>query len=188
MTFIWPPEEEDEEEKKPPPPPPVPAHIDAATREKWAYLMEVMGDYETFLGNIGSLGYSAPQLLYYRDEVQEFLEEFAGRTDINVVGAWQKINQLDIILRAKAQILVDEIGHKNFVQYQIQNDPPRTHWWWWINRITAPPTAPPKFWEFWKHQAQQTVQAQQGPPPPIEPPRDQKIADLYKRGPGPGQS
>lgn len=162
-------------EEQAPTPPPV--KIDARTQEMWDYLMEVIGDYETFLGNIGTLGYSAPQLLYYRDEVQEFLDEFAGRTDINIVGAWKKVTELDTILRAKAQALVDEIGHKNFIQYQIQNDPPRSHWWWWINRVTAPPITPPRFWEFWKHQTPPL--SVQKPDPKPQP----AAGDDYERNP-----
>lgn len=156
------------------PAPAQPANIDPRVRESWDYLMEVMGDYEIFLSNIGSLGYSAPQLLYYRDEVQEFLDELSGRTDVNIQGAWHKVNELDAILRAKAQALVDEIGHKNFIQYQIQNDPPRSHWWWWLNRVTAPPAAPPKFWEFWKYQ---------NPTPPIAKPKNQTGPDGFERDP-----
>lgn len=176
-------DELEESAPAPPPPPPPSTPVDPITREKWDYLVEVLGDYETFLGNIGRLGYSAPQLLYYRDEVQEFLDEFQGRTDINVAGAWKKTQELDTILRAKAQALVDEIGHKNFIQYQIQNDPPRSHWWWWLNRVTAPPIAPPKFWEFWKHR---TVIPPTAVPPPKaapEPQRNPEIAKLFARNP-----
>jgi hypothetical protein len=178
-------QEQEQEQAKPAPPaaPAVPVKIDPATREIWDYLMEVMGDYETFLQNIGTLGYSAPQLLYYRDEVQEFLEELSGRTDINLAGAWKKVVELDTILRAKAQVLVDEIGHKNFVQYQIQNDPPRAHWWWWLNRVTAAPPAPPKIWEFWKFQANQNPAAQEAESAPAAPQRevDPRVAKLFER-------
>lgn len=169
---------EEEEDTPAPPPPPPPVKVDPVTREVWDYLMEVISDYETFLGNIGQLGYSAPQLLYYRDEVQEFLDLLAGRHDINVQGAWAKVTELDTILRAKAQTLVDEIGHKNFIQYQIQNDPPRSHWWWWLNRVTAPPITPPKFWEFWKHQASPTLQ-----PKPSAPKAAPAEANDYERNP-----
>lgn len=178
-----------EDESSSPKPTPAPV-IDPATQEIWGYLMEVMGDYETFLGNIGSLGFSAPQLLYYRDEVQEFLDELAGRTDINIAGAWKKVAELDNILRAKSQALVDEIGHKNFVQYQIQNDPPRKHWWWWINRVTVAPPPAPKVWEFWKSRPQESLQQQvaeeQAELESIQqssskPARDPKIAKLFER-------
>lgn len=175
----------EEEPVKPPTPPP----IDPLIKEKWDYLMEVMGDYETFLENVGNLGYSAPQLLYYRDEVQEFLEELQGRTDINIPGAWKKVLELDTILRAKAQTLVDEIGHKNFIQYQIQNDPPRSHWWWWLNRVTAPPPTPPRFWEFWKHQNPIPPVAQPKPGPTSGEPeyeRNPEIAKLFQRPSEPG--
>lgn len=164
-----------------PPPPPIPL----AVRETWDYLMEVMGDYETFLQNIGNLGFSAPQLLYYRDEVQEALDELQGRTDVNIHGAWQKVTELDTILRARAQTLVDEIGHKNFTQYQIQNDPPRSYWWWWLNRVTAPPVTPPRFWEFWKHQnPTPPVSRPQPAPSPQEYERNPEIAKLFERKPG----
>lgn len=169
----------------PPPPTPSPApNIDSNTRETWDYLMEVIADYETFLHNIGHLGYSAPQLLYYRDEVQEFLDELAGRTDINTAGAWKKVTELDTLLRSQSQTLVDEIGHKNFVQYQIQNDPPRTHWWWWLNRVTSPPPPAPKMWEFWKHLNLKPTNVDPPAPQPASnqgPARDPKIAQLFER-------
>lgn len=177
----------DEEEEEPAPvapaPPPPVANIDPRLKERWDYLMEVLGDYETFLGNIGHLGYSAPQLLYYRDEVQEFLDELQGRPELNLAGAWKKVAELDTILRARAQTLVDEIGHKNFIQYQIQNDPPRSHWWWWLNRVTAPPISPPKFWEFWKYQNPTQPVSKPAPPSPPEEERDPEVAKLFRKGP-----
>lgn len=162
-----------------PPQPPLDPYI----KEIWDYLMEVLGDYETFLKNIGDLGFSAPQLLYYRDEVQECLDELAGRPDVNVTGAWRKTTELDTILRARAQTLVDEIGHKNFTQYQIQNDPPRSHWWWWLNRVTVAPPPQPKIWEFWKFQAQSSPQPSEPPPPPpqpTEPALDARVAKAFQ--------
>ena len=165
-------------DSQPPQPP-----LDPYVKATWDYLMEVLGDYETFLANIGDLGFSAPQLLYYRDEVQECLDELAGRTDINVPAAWQKTTELDTILRARAQVLVDEIGHKNFTQYQIQNDPPRSHWWWWLNRVTVAPPAPPKIWEFWKCQAQAPQAQAPAPverPKPAEPALDARVAKAFE--------
>ena len=165
-------------DSQPPQPP-----LDPYVKATWDYLMEVLSDYETFLANIGDLGFSAPQLLYYRDEVQECLDELAGRTDINVPAAWQKTTELDTILRARAQVLVDEIGHKNFTQYQIQNDPPRSHWWWWLNRVTVAPPAPPKIWEFWKFQAQAPQAQAPAPverPKPAEPALDARVAKAFE--------
>ena len=157
--------------------------IDPLTKEAWDYLMEVVGDYETFVNNIGNLGYSAPQVMYYRDEVQEGLDEFADSDAVNISGAYQKVVELDAVLRKKAQDLVDEIGHKNFIQYQIQNDPPRTHWWWWLNRITAPPPPPPKLWEFWKYQAFASSPEPAEPKlPEPEPPKNPDIAKYFQKG------
>jgi hypothetical protein len=141
--------------------------------------MEVMGDYETFLGNIGDLGFSAPQVLYYRDEVQEFLEELTDNPQVNYKGAWQKVKELDQILRKRSQDLVDEIGHENFIQYQVINDPPKAHWWWWLNRVTAPPPPPPKVWEFWKYEAFQS-QPKEEAKPTGPPPKNPKIAELFQ--------
>lgn len=153
--------------------------IDPATKEAWNYLMEVIADYESFLSNIGDLGFSAPQVLYYRDEVQEFLDELTDNPQINYKGAWQKVNELDQVLRKKAQDLVDEIGHDNFLQYQVINDPPKSHWWWWLNRVTSAPPSPPKVWEFWKYEAFKSKPPEekkpQGPPP-----KNPEIAALFK--------
>ncbi len=164
-------------------PPPPPSPTDPFLKEAWEYLLEVLGDYETFLANIGSLGFSAPQLLYYRDEVQEGLDELSGRPDIDITSAWKKTLELDTILRGKAQALVNEIGHKNFTQYQIQNDPPRSHWWWWLNRVTLAPPPPPKIWEFWKSQAQTPVAPEPAPEPPPKPQGpvlDERVAKAFQ--------
>ena len=157
--------------------------IDPATKEAWDYLMEVVGDYESFLGQIGDLGFSAPQVLYYRDEVQEFLEELTDNPQINYQGAYKKVLELDQILRKKAQDLVNEIGHENFLQYQVINDPPKKHWWWWLNRVTSPEPPPPKIWQFWKHEAFQLNKKEptvpQGPPP-----ANPQVAELFKETEG----
>lgn len=157
--------------------------IDPETKEAWDYLVEVIGDYQNFVENIGDLGYSAPQLLYYRDEVQEFLEMLTNNPQVNYQGAYQKVSELDQILRKKAQDVVDEIGHANFLQYQIINDPPKAHWWWWLNRVTAAPPAPPKVWEFWKYQALQG-NPQQEEQPTGPPPDNPEIAAMFQREEG----
>lgn len=157
--------------------------IDPATQEAWDYLIEVIGDYQTFLENIGNLGYSAPQLLYYRDEVQEFLEEFTNHPELNYQGAYQKVLELDQILRKKAQELVDEIGHANFLQYQVINDPPKAHWWWWLNRVTSPPKPPPKVWEFWKYQSLRANEVH-AKPDPVASSANPEIAALFKNQDG----
>ena len=119
--------------------------------EAWNYLLEVVGDYEEYLGNLGNLGYSAPNVLYYRDEIQEFLDEFKGDPEADFRGIWTKVKGLDEYLKKNAQSLVDEIGHANFKQYLIINDPPAAHWWWYLYRFTSAPPPPPRFWEIWKH-------------------------------------
>lgn len=153
--------------------------IDPATKEAWDYLMEVIGDYQSFLGQIGDLGFSAPQVLYYRDEVQEFLEELTDNPQVNYQGAYKKVLELDQILRKKSQDLVYEIGHENFLQYQVINDPPKKHWWWWLNRVTPAPPEPPKVWQFWKYEAfkSQPAPAEEPEAPPAANPQ---IAEMFK--------
>jgi hypothetical protein len=161
-----------------------PPKMDPATKEAWDYLIDVIGDYEAFLFKIGDLGLSAPQVLYYRDEVQEFLEELTDNPQVNFQGAWQKVNELDQILRDHSQDLVNEIGHSNFLQYQLVNDPPKKHWWWWINRVTEPPPPPPKVWQFWKHQAFNTQESAKSDEPKETPSIlegvDPEVAKLFR--------
>ncbi|MCA9794795.1 MAG: hypothetical protein KC910_23465 [Candidatus Eremiobacteraeota bacterium] len=133
--------------------------MDAETKQAWEYLLEVLAAYEEYVSNIGNLGLSAPNLLYYRDEVQEFLDMFKTNKEVDFRGAWEKTKVLDEVVKKKAQELVDEIGHANFRQYYIMNDPPKAHWWWYLNRVTSAPAAPPKVWEFWKWSAQ-TVESE----------------------------
>lgn len=148
--------------------------IDPATKEAWDYLMEVLSDYEGFLSKIGDLGFSAPQLLYYRDEVQEFLEELTDNPEVNYQGAYKKTLELDKVLKERAQDLVDEIGHENFLQYQVINDPPKKHWWWWINRITKAPPPEPKVWQFWKYQSTEIKEEISKVPP-----KDSEIGQMF---------
>lgn len=142
--------------------------MDPDVKEAWDYLQEVVGDYERYLSQIGELGLAAPQVLYYRDEVQEFLDLLKGNAQVDFRGVWVKVKKLDDYLREHSQELVDEVGHKNFIQYQVINDPPRAHWWWYLNRVTTPPAAPRAFWQFWqaRPQEQQPEEEPQAPPDP----------------------
>jgi hypothetical protein len=126
--------------------------LDADTMEAWNYLLEVVGDYERYIGQIGDLGLTAPNLLYYRDEIQDMLDEFAMDDRVETREIWARIRGLDILLRARQVELVREVGHANFKQYQIMNDPARTRWWWFLNRVVPapPPPSTRHFWEFWK--------------------------------------
>lgn len=119
-------------------------------KQVWAYLQDVVKDYARYLSDIENLGLSAPNVLYYRDEIQEMLEEFKGDPRVDFRGVWLQVKELDEILRANQELLVRTIGHANFKQYHIMNDPPRTHWWWFLNRVVAPPPPPPAWWQFWK--------------------------------------
>lgn len=119
-------------------------------RELLEYLEEVLKDYARYVGEIGRLGYAAPQLLYYRDEVQDLMEALADEK-VDLKAQWNRIRDLDQQVRGKATELVREIGHANFKQYQIVNDPPALRWWWYLNRTTANPEPPPApMWQFWK--------------------------------------
>jgi len=111
----------------------------------------VLGDYERYVKEIGRLGLAAPQLLYYRDEVQDLLDALAGQPGMDLKPVWTKVRELDNQVRARASDLVKEIGHANFKQYQIVNDPPQARWWWYLNRVTAPPEMlQPPAWQFWR--------------------------------------
>ena len=43
-------------------------------QELLQYLDASLGDYERYVSQIGTLKYTAPQFLYYREEVQDMLE------------------------------------------------------------------------------------------------------------------
>lgn len=141
---------EDDDEPAPPSPAAPAEPLDRESQELWNYLLEVVGDYERYISDIGNLGYAAPQLLYYRDEIEEMLQEFKTDRRVDFRSVWLKVKALDEVLRRRQQEVVDEIGHNNFKQYQIINDPPRTHWWWWLNRVTQAPPPQPAWWQFWK--------------------------------------
>jgi Ribonuclease G/E len=118
-------------------------------RESLDYLEETLTELEKLVKNIGKNGPTASLLCNYRDEVQDTIEELRGQ-DVDLTRYFQKLVVLDNHLRQNAKAFVNEIGHQNFKQYQIVNDPPRDHWWWYLNRTTSPPPPERKDWKFWK--------------------------------------
>lgn len=125
--------------------------LDPEVAELLKYLDEVLADYERYVSDLGHLGYAAPQLLYYRDEVQDLMDDLAAEPGVDLASRWQKIRDLDNKVRAAATDLVREVGHANFKQYQIVNNPPLTRWWWYLNRTTANPEPGPKpAWQWWR--------------------------------------
>ena len=126
--------------------------------ERLEYLEEVIGEYERYVNTIGTLGVNAPMLLYYRDEIQEMLDELMAEGDLDLQCTWAQVVELDNQVRDRSQVLVDEVGHANFKQYQIINDPPRQHWWWYLNTVTRAPVPPVKFWEVWKKEVREQGQ------------------------------
>lgn len=146
--------------------------LEPDSQEAWNYLLEVVRDYERYLADIGKLGLAAPNLLYYRSEVQDMLDDFRFDKRVDYGSVWVRVRALDEVLRTRQQEVVDEIGHANFQQYQIVNDPPRAHWWWWLNRVTKGPPPPPNWWQFWKKTEEPPAPAGDGPsegPDPEEP-------------------
>lgn len=131
----------------PAPPPRGKKEIDEALE----YLGDALENYGRFVMNIGENGFTAPMVLYYRDEVQDLLDELMAAS-VDLQDQWLRTVELDDEVRRRAQDLVDEIGWGNFKQYQIINDPPPKNWWWFLNRQTKAPPPPPPFWQFWKHQ------------------------------------
>ncbi len=125
--------------------------LDPEVQEAWDFLSQLVDDYQRFVHNIGSLELAAPQTLYYRDSIQEILDALHEQGESQLFAtAWEQIKPLDTKLRERKQALVQEIGYRNFLQYQIINDPPLKYWWWYLNRETSPPPEPKKPWEFWK--------------------------------------
>lgn len=133
-------------------------------KQAWGYLQDVVKDYSRYLSDIENLGLTAPNVLYYRDEIQDMLEEFKGDPRVDFRGVWLQVKELDEILRANQDRLVKTIGHANFKQYHIMNDPPRTHWWWFLNRVVAPPPPQPSWWQFWKKPEASPLEAEEASP------------------------
>ena len=119
-------------------------------REIFEYFDEVLHDYEKMVNNIGRNGLSASLLMNYRDEIQDIIAELALE-NINLKEHWKKITLLDTKLRSQAQRYVNEVGHNNFKQYQIINNPSKERWWWYLDKTTLPPPyAKKNLWDFWK--------------------------------------
>lgn len=126
-----------------------PGNRDPEIEELLVYLDEVINDYQRHVENIGELGFAAPMTLYYRDEIQETLAMLDREPGVDTQPYYRRTVEYDTRLKARRQDLVDEIGHINFKQYQIINDPPRSHWWWYLNTETKAPPPPAPFWQFW---------------------------------------
>lgn len=126
-------------------------------KDELDFLEEVLVEYEKYVHDIGQLGYAASLLLNYRDEAQESLEELQiyqrEGEDLDLQPYWQRLVAADTVLRTRAEEFVNEIGHANFKQYQLVNDPPRSYWWWYLDKETAPPvTIKTAWWDIRKRQ------------------------------------
>ena len=124
--------------------------MDPEVIELIKYLDEVIEDYRNRVESIGKMKFDAPSLLYYRDEVQDMLDALASEKGVDLRSRWAKVRDLDLKLRGMASIFVNEVGHSNFKQYQIINDPPLTHWWWYLNRVTVNRDEHSPSWMWWK--------------------------------------
>ncbi len=123
---------------------------DNEIRESLEYLDEVINEYTRMVKNIGKNGLAASLLMNYRDEIHDLLTELAYE-NIDLKDYRKELILLDNELRQKAQIYVNEVGHANFKQYQIINDPSKERWWWYLNRVTTGRDENKKKpWEFWK--------------------------------------
>ncbi|MFH0803130.1 MAG: hypothetical protein V2A78_12210 [bacterium] len=124
-------------------------------KDELEFLEEVLVEYEKYIHEIGQLGYAASLLLNYRDEAQESLEELQvyqrEGEDLDLQPYWQRLVAADTVLRTRAEEFVNEVGYANFKQYQLVNDPPRSHWWWYLDKETAPPiTTKTAWWDIGK--------------------------------------
>ena len=140
---------------------PKPPPLSEDEKQAWSYLLDVVKDYARYLSDVDDLGFAAPNVLYYRDEIQDMLQEFKGDPRVDFRGVWTQVKELDEILRANQAKIVKAIGHANFKQYHIMNDPPRTHWWWFLNRVVPPPPPPPAWWQFWKKPDPSTLESEE---------------------------
>lgn len=123
------------------------AENDEDIKEEFIYLEDAIETYSQMINNIGSLAYSAPLLLNYRDEIQDSLD-FLKSLNYDTSKFWGKVVQLDLQFKGKSAIFVKEVGYNNFKQYQIINDPPQTRWWWYLNRVvSAPEKEKVPFWK-----------------------------------------
>lgn len=127
-----------------------PGKLTPDVEELLKYLDEVILDYKRCIEQIGKMGYAAPQLLYYRDEVQDLVEALSGEQGVVLKERWATIRELDLKLRGRASDFVHEVGHSNFKQYQIVNNPPLTRWWWYMNRTTVNLENKIPRWQWWR--------------------------------------
>jgi len=123
--------------------------MDPEIQAELDYLDEVLDDYQRYVLNIGVNRHAAPLLLYYRSEVQESLDALQ-QDQVDLKDRWRRVAELDNIVREKSSIVVREVGYHNFRQYQVINDPPRSHWWWYMDLTAPKPEGERRPWEFWR--------------------------------------
>lgn len=130
-----------------------PVKLEPEVEELVKYFDEVLADYRKYVDQIGQLKFAAPQLLYYRDEIQDLLDALSAEPGVDMKSRWVIIREYDLKLRAKASTFVHEVGHSNFKQYQIINNPPLTRWWWYMNRITVNQDHKIPSWQWWRRES-----------------------------------
>lgn len=118
--------------------------------ETLAFLRESIDEYRKYVENIGHNGMSAPNLNYYRDDIQDIFDLLKYDESVNLKELYGEVVRLDMQLRGKATIHVREIGYNNYKQYRIINDPPPIRWWWYLNNVVTPPAQQTNLWQFWK--------------------------------------
>lgn len=115
--------------------------------EELEYLEEILDQYAHFVTNIGQNGLSANLVLHYRTELQEALTDLGDRAPLE--SYWQQTVELDEELREKRDLLLKEIGLKNYRMERQQLAPPKEYWWWFLDAGLTDPNQPNVIQSWW---------------------------------------
>lgn len=120
---------------------------DAWPADEIEYLEETLREYARFVEHIGENGLAANLLLYYRDELQETLEDLQGRVPVEPY--WRQTVDLDHVVREKGADLVAEIGWDHYRGQRAVRHPPRAYWWWYLDAGLSAPDRPNPVRSWW---------------------------------------
>jgi len=97
-----------------------------------AYQLE---KYRQYVNGLGTLGVVTDETLYVRSALQRLLDDPANAAEASKYLA--EVSRLDDLLKAKAEVLLRDLGAA-LRHYRKVHPRPPSHWWWYLDKLVEP--------------------------------------------------
>ncbi len=95
--------------------------------------------YRQYVNDIGTLDVVTDETLYVRSKLQQLLDDPANAAEASKYLA--EVSRLDDLLKAKAEVLLRDLG-ATLRHYRKVRPRPPSHWWWYLDKLVQPQPAP----------------------------------------------